>query len=189
MAARIGDSDFALLLPVLVNAREVAGKLLALFRDMTAALTTDTAAASIGMWKMTRGQDLPSLMAQTFSALMTSHAQGAEGVGQVSQDAEAVDTQAMAPLIKLALEKNRARLLSLPVTDFKANCCIAVHDGIDAGQCHRLGARQASHTGRRGQSVDALDGPANNQIGAGKAGERTPSARLVHQPFSTLNQR
>ena len=85
---------------------------------MTAALTTDAAAASIGMWKLTRAQQ-PSLMAQTFSALMTSQAQDAEGVGQVSREAEAVDRQAMAPLIKLALEQNRTRLLSLPVTDKK----------------------------------------------------------------------
>ena len=119
VAARIGDSDFALLLPAQVNAREVAKKLLASLIEISAPLTAGDPAAYIGLGKLTRGQDMPSLMAQVSSALIAAEAQGANAVREASPEAAAQGGPETAPLIKLALEQNRARLLSLPVTDMQ----------------------------------------------------------------------
>ena len=119
VAARIGDFDFALLLPAQVNAREVGKKLLASLAKVSAPLTAGGPGAYIGMGKLTRGQDMPSLMAQVSSALIAAEAQGANVIREASPEAATQGESVTAPLIKLALEKNRARLLSLPVTDMQ----------------------------------------------------------------------
>ena len=119
VAARIGDSDFALLLPAQVNARVVAKKLLASLIEISAPLTAGDPAAYIGIGKLTHGQDMPSLMAQVSSALIAAQAQGANAIREASPEAATQGGSETAPLIKLALEQNRARLLSLPVTDMQ----------------------------------------------------------------------
>lgn len=119
VAARIGDSDFALLLPAQVNAREAGKKLLASLEEISAPMTAGGPAAYIGMGKLTRGQDMPSLMAQVSSALIAAEAQGANAIREASPEAAAKGESETAPLIKLALAQNRARLLSLPVTDMQ----------------------------------------------------------------------
>jgi len=116
VAARIGDSDFALLLPAQVNAREVASNLMASLMEVIAPLTP---AAYIGMGKLTRGQDMASLMAQVSSALIAAEAQRDNAIREAMPEAATHDGGGTAPLIKLALEHKRARLLTLPVTDMK----------------------------------------------------------------------
>lgn len=117
VAARIGDSDFALLLPTPSDANQVASQLLASLVEAGAPEGAGKPAAYIGMSKLTRGQDMPSLMAQASSALIAAEAQGANTIREASAVPAARAGEEAAPLIKLALEQKRTRLRSLPVTD------------------------------------------------------------------------
>ena len=117
VAARIGDCDFALLLPAQADARQLASQLLASLMQAGAPLTADGSAACIGMSKLTRGQDMPSLMAQASSALIAAEAQGGNAILEASPAFAVEAAEEIAPLIKLALEQNRTKLRSLPVTD------------------------------------------------------------------------
>ncbi len=119
VAARIGDGDFALLLPAQADARQVAGQLLASLLQASTPPAADGLAACIGMSKLTRGQDMPSLMAQASSALIAAQAQGGNTIREASPEFAAETAGEAAPLIKLALAQNRTRLRSLPVTDMK----------------------------------------------------------------------
>ena len=119
VAARIGDSDFALLLPAQADAREVAKKLLASLMEVSAPLTAGGPAAYIGMGKLTRGQDMPSLMAQVSSALIAAEAQHDNAIREASPEPATPGAANTPALIQQALEQKRTRLLSLPVTDMK----------------------------------------------------------------------
>ena len=117
VTARIGDGDFALLLPAHVDARQLASQLLASLMQASAPLGPDGPAACIGMSRLTRGQDMPSLMAQASSALIAAEAQGGNTIREASPEFAVETAEEVAPLIKLALAQNHTRLHSLPVTD------------------------------------------------------------------------
>jgi diguanylate cyclase (GGDEF)-like protein len=117
VAARIGDGDFALLLPTASDAHQIASQLLASLVEAGAPATAGTPAACIGMSQLTRGQDMPSLMAQASSALIAAEAEGRNTIREASQGLVTKAGEETAPLVKLALEQNRTRLRSLPVTD------------------------------------------------------------------------
>lgn len=117
VAARIGDCDFALLLPAPSHAHEVAGQLLASLVEAGAPVTAGSPAAYIGMSKLTRGQDMPSLMAQASAALIAAEAKGGNTIREAGPVPAAKAGEEAASLIKVALEQNRTRLRSLPVTD------------------------------------------------------------------------
>ncbi|MES2955033.1 MAG: LapD/MoxY N-terminal periplasmic domain-containing protein [Pseudomonadota bacterium] len=117
VAARIGDGDFALLMPTPSDANQVASQLLASLADAGSPQTAGKPVAYIGMSKLTRGQDMPSLMAQASSALIAAEARGSNTIQEASAVLAVKAGEEAAPLIKLALEQNRTRLRSLPVTD------------------------------------------------------------------------
>ena len=117
VAARIGDGDFALLLPARADARQVASQLLASLMQASEPLTSVGLATCIGMSKLARGQDMPSLMAQASSALIAAEAQGGNTIREAKPELAANTGEEVAPLIKLALAQNRTRLRLLPVTD------------------------------------------------------------------------
>lgn len=131
VAARIGECDFALLLPAHADARVVASQLLA-------SLAADGPAACIGMSKLARGQDMPSLMAQASSAMIAAEAQGGNTIREASAEFAAEAAEEAAPLIKLALAQNRTRLRSLPVTDMtgkllRRDCTLELMLGSETG--------------------------------------------------------
>ena len=122
VAARIGDSDFALLLPRQIIAQEMADELLRSLIHAAPSLVGDGPTAYIGIGKLQRGQDIAGLMGQASTALAAAAAQGANAIRQ----AESVDngnlfssTEATAQLIRRALDQGRTRLVSLPVLDLQ----------------------------------------------------------------------
>ncbi len=121
VAARIGEADFALLLPSQANARQTAEDLLRDLAQASTPLIGEGPAAYIGMGKLQHGQDLAGLMAQTSIALATAQAQGVNAVREAIDDNLSADTEKTAQLIRQALEQGRVRLTSVPVLDLKAN--------------------------------------------------------------------
>lgn len=122
VAARIGDSDFALLLPSQAKAQVVAEELLHALSEADAPFSGNGPTAYIGTGKLQRGQDIAGLLAQASTALAAAEAQGVNAIvetdgadeGNMSSIAEAT-----AQLIRRALDQGRARLASLPVLDLK----------------------------------------------------------------------
>ncbi|MDP2817173.1 MAG: LapD/MoxY N-terminal periplasmic domain-containing protein [Polaromonas sp.] len=121
VAARIGDSDFVLLLPSPSNAHEAAKDLMHALAEASAPFTGTAPVAHIGIGKLKRGQDIANLLAQAASALAMAEAQGTNAIressgiddGNMSSSAEET-----AQLIGRALEQGRVRLASFPVLDF-----------------------------------------------------------------------
>ena len=125
VAARIGDSDFALLLPRQAMP-DVAEELLHALLISGAALTGNGPTAYIGIGKLQQGQDIAGLMAQASTALASAEAQGVNAIRQT----ESVDNgnlsssaEETAQLIRRALDQGRTRLVSLPVLDL-AGCLV-----------------------------------------------------------------
>lgn len=122
VAARIGDSDFVLLLPSPANAREAAKDLMRALAEASAPFTGNAPVAHIGIGKLKRGQDIASLLAQAASALAMAEAQGgnaireSSGIDDGNMTSSAEET---AQMIGRALEHGRVRLASFPVLDFK----------------------------------------------------------------------
>ncbi|MDP3356951.1 MAG: LapD/MoxY N-terminal periplasmic domain-containing protein [Polaromonas sp.] len=159
VAARIGDGDFALLLPAQVDARQVATQLMASLVQANAPWTADGPAACIGMSKLMRGQDMPSLMAQASSALIAAEAQGGNTIRQASPELASEAGEETATLIRLALEQNRTRLRSLPVTDMSGKllhreCTLELMLGSAAGW---EPARHVMQAAEAGQLTPAMD--------------------------------
>lgn len=117
VAARIGDSDFALLLPSQVTAGAVAEDLLRALTQATAAWTLSSPVAYIGMGKLRRGQDIAGLMLQASSALAAAQAQGLNVPLEADDDAAPASMEKTAQMIKLALEQGKVRLAGLQVLD------------------------------------------------------------------------
>ncbi|WP_372828494.1 LapD/MoxY N-terminal periplasmic domain-containing protein [Polaromonas sp.] len=115
VAARIGDSDFALLLPGQAEAREVASKLLAALIEACAPLTGSGPTAYIGTAKLQPGHDLKALMAQASGALIAAEATRGDTIRQAADQHPASGEEDTAQLIRLAIEAGQLRLLSLPV--------------------------------------------------------------------------
>jgi len=118
-AARIGEPDFALLLPVQAEAREVASKLLAALIEACAPLTGSGPTAYIGTAKLQPGQDLADLMAQASGALIAAEATRGDTIRQAADQHPASGEEDTAQLIRLAIEAGQLRLLSLPVLDLE----------------------------------------------------------------------
>ena len=122
VAARIGDSDFALLLPSQAKAQEAAEELLRALVQAVAPLSGNGPTAYIGIGKLQRGQDIAGLMAQASTALAAAEAQGVnairetDGADEGTMSSKAEET---AQLIRHALAQGRARLASFPVRDLK----------------------------------------------------------------------
>lgn len=119
VAARIGESDFALLLPSQTNAEEVAQSLLSALARTRATGDAEGPAAYIGIGRLQRGQDIAGLMAQASTALAAAEAGGSDTI-RVSARAESTgpDTaEETAQALRRALEQGRVRLASFPVQD------------------------------------------------------------------------
>ena len=122
VAARIGDSDFALLLPSQAKAQEAAEGLLRSLVHAVAPLSGNGPTAYIGIGKLQRGQDIAGLMAQASTALAAAEAQGDNAIRETDgADEGAISSKAekTAQLIRHALNQGRARLASFPVQDLK----------------------------------------------------------------------
>ena len=121
VAARIGEADFALLLPSNVDAREAAEDLLRTLVETGNPLMGEGPSAYIGMEKLQHGQDLAGLMAQASTALATAEAQGINGIRETSgTQLPPAGAEQTAQLIRQALEQGRVRLTSTPVLDLEA---------------------------------------------------------------------
>lgn len=120
VAARIGESDFALLVPGPSGAHELAGKLLADLVEASAPLTGSGPAACIGMGmgRLQHGQDMAGLMAQVSGALVAAEATGDNTIREAGGETTDDDHQT-ADLIKRALANGQVRQLSFPVLDQK----------------------------------------------------------------------
>lgn len=122
VAARIGDSDFALLLPSQAMAQAVAEELLRALVEAGAPLTGNGPTAYIGIGKLQRGQDIAGLMAQASSALAAAEAQGVNairGTDSANDSNLSNSAEETAQLIRRALDQGRVRLASLPVLDLE----------------------------------------------------------------------
>lgn len=126
VAARIGESDFALLVPGPTGAHEVASKLLAALVEASAPLTGSGPAAYIGMGKLQHGQDMAGLMAQVSGAMVAAEATGDNALREAGGETTPEDEQKTAALIRQALANGRVRQLSFPVLDLKGHL---VHRG------------------------------------------------------------
>lgn len=120
VAARMGESDFALLLPGPGSAREVAGTLLQELIKVSRPYFPTGATAFIGAGTLQHGQDIAGLMAQASRALADAEAQGTDCIREApgnaqehSSDAEA----ATARLLEDALHQGKVRLTYFPVLD------------------------------------------------------------------------
>jgi EAL domain-containing protein (putative c-di-GMP-specific phosphodiesterase class I)/GGDEF domain-containing protein len=118
VAARIGESDFALLVPGPSGAHELADKLLADLVKASAPLTGSGPAACIGMGRLQHGQDMAGLMAQVSGALVAAEATGDNTIREAGGETTD-DDQQTADLIKRALANGQVRQLSFPVLDQK----------------------------------------------------------------------
>lgn len=118
VAARIGESDFALLVPGPSGAHELAGKLLADLVEASAPLTGSGPAACIGMGRLQHGQDMAGLMAQVSGALVAAEATGDNAIREAGGETTD-DDQQTADLIRRALANGQVRQLSFPVLDQK----------------------------------------------------------------------
>lgn len=121
VAARIGDSDFVLLLPSPADAHEAANNLMRALAEASTPFTGSAPAAHIGIAKLKRGQDIASLLAHAANALAIAEAQGTNAIRESSgvNDGNMVSSaEETAKLIGRALEQGRVRLASVPVLDF-----------------------------------------------------------------------
>ncbi len=123
VAARIGDSDFVLLLPSQVSAQETAANVLKDLIDKCSPWTSpSTSVAHIGIASLTRGQDIASLLAQAATALAAAESQGIsaihadDGAGNTDMTGSEED---IAQSIGRALEQGQMRLASFPVMNMK----------------------------------------------------------------------
>lgn len=122
VAARIGDTDFALLLPSQAKAQETAEELLRSLAEAGAPLTGNAATAYIGIGKLQRGQDIAGLMAQASHALAAAEAQGVNAIRETDgadEETTSGSAEATAQLIRHALDQGRVRLAPLPVLDLE----------------------------------------------------------------------
>lgn len=116
VAARIGESDFVLLLPSQVNAKETAVELLANLVAAGRSFHASEPIAHIGIGKLTAGQDIAGLMAQASSALAAAEVKGADSI-QESNGVASMPTseEETAQLIGKALDQGGIRLATHPV--------------------------------------------------------------------------
>ncbi len=119
VAARIGEADFALLLPSQVQARGMAEELLHTLAETTATSPGSGPVAYIGMGKLQRGQDIAGLMAQASSALAAAEAQGLNAIQEADAGSLSADMDKTAQLIRKALAQGKIRLAQRPVLDLK----------------------------------------------------------------------
>jgi EAL domain-containing protein (putative c-di-GMP-specific phosphodiesterase class I)/GGDEF domain-containing protein len=122
VAARISDTDFALLLSSQAKAQEAAKELLGLLLEAGTLLAGKDAAVCIGIGKVRRGQDIADLMAQATQALALAESHGVNAIQEIgSANAENLSREAgaTAQLIQRALDQGHVRLASLPVLDMK----------------------------------------------------------------------
>lgn len=119
VAARIGDSDFALLLPGQVQARDVANRVLSSLVEACVPLTGKGPTAYIGISTLKQGQDIAGLMAEASGALIAAEAAGDNTIREAGNEFTPLGNEKTAELLRLALEQGRVRLLSLPVLDMK----------------------------------------------------------------------
>lgn len=140
VAARIGESDFALLVPGPAGAHDMARRLLAALVEASAPLTGSGPAACIGMGKLQHGQDMAGLMAQVSGALVAAEATGDNSIREAGGETTTEDEQKTADLIRRALANGQVRQLSFPVLDLKGqlvhrNCSTELMlDGTPAWQ-------------------------------------------------------
>lgn len=138
VAARIGDSDFALLLPGQAQARDVANRVLSSLVEACVPLTGKGPTAYIGISTLKHGQDMAGLMAEASGALIAAEATGANTIREAGSEFTALGNEKTAELLRLALEQGRVRLLSLPVLDMRGGlihreCFMELLlDGMDA---------------------------------------------------------
>jgi len=121
VAARIGESDFALLVPDPTGAHDVASKLLEALVKASAPLTGSGPAAYIGMGKLQRGQDMAGLMAQVSGAMVAAEATGDNTIREAGVETPTEDDHQTADLIRHALANGQVRQLSFPVLDLKGH--------------------------------------------------------------------
>jgi EAL domain-containing protein (putative c-di-GMP-specific phosphodiesterase class I)/GGDEF domain-containing protein len=121
VAARIGESDFALLVPGPAGAIDMASKLLAGLVEASTPLTGSGPVAYIGMGKLQHGQDMAGLMAQVSGALVAAEATGDNTIREAGGETTAENAHQTADLIRRALANSQVRQLSSPVLDLKGH--------------------------------------------------------------------
>lgn len=119
VAARIGESDFSLLVPGPTGAHEVSHKLLAALVEASAPLTGSGPAAYIGMGKLQHGQDMAGLMAQVSGALVAAEATGDNAIREAGSETTTENDPQTADLIRQAVANGQVRQLTVPVLDLK----------------------------------------------------------------------
>ncbi|MDI1235914.1 MAG: LapD/MoxY N-terminal periplasmic domain-containing protein [Polaromonas sp.] len=121
VAARIGESDFALLLPGQTDAHDMARQLLAALVKASAPLTGSGPTAYIGMGKLQHGQDMAGLMAQVSGALVAAEATGDNAIREAGVETTSEDDHQTAALIRQAFANGKVRQLSFPVLDLQGH--------------------------------------------------------------------
>ena len=122
LAARIGDADFALLLPSQIKAQEVAEELLHALVEASAPASASGPPVYIGIGKLQPGQDIAGLMAQASDALAKAEARDVNFIQETdASDDEQLSSsaEATAQLIRRAIDLGRVHLVSYPVLNLK----------------------------------------------------------------------
>lgn len=120
VAARTGESDFALLLSGSIIAREVAEELLQELIRVSRPFVPTGPIVYIGTGTLQHGQDIASLMAQASKALADAEAQGTDCIREAPGKARenSSDTEAAtAQLLEKALNHGGVRLTYFPVVN------------------------------------------------------------------------
>jgi len=136
-AARVGDSDFALLLPSKTPARETAQSLLSSLVQACLPLTGKGPTAYIGIGTLKHGQDMAGLMAEASGALVAAEATGDNAIREAGSQLTH-DDEKTADLLRRALDLGQVRLFYVPVLDMKGKlvhreCFMEILlDGMDA---------------------------------------------------------
>lgn len=124
VAARLGEAEFALLLPREVDTRATALNLLQTLVDSGSLLVDKVPLAHIGTARLLHGQDIAGLLAQASQALSAAESQGGNAIREATASQDASTTSVAhetAQQVSTALEQRKTRLASRPVFDLKGN--------------------------------------------------------------------
>lgn len=117
VAARIGEFDFALLVPARADARETADKLLTSLSVHS--LAGQSLNVCIGMSRLKQGQDMAGLMAEASSALIAAETSSSNSIREATTKTAIEDDEKTVELLKSAVDKGRVRQLLVPVLDMQ----------------------------------------------------------------------
>jgi EAL domain-containing protein (putative c-di-GMP-specific phosphodiesterase class I)/GGDEF domain-containing protein len=124
VAARIGDSDFALLIPGAFKAQDEAEAILGALVAAGEPVIGNGPTAFIVIGRLESGQDMAGLMAQASTALSAAEAEGINSVRHVDagvSSAPTVSNEDTAQALRRSLDQGRVRLSTVPLLNLNGD--------------------------------------------------------------------